>query len=363
MTRRYYYLGLSLLSLWGLTVRCGRQPAAPEQKGTLVLRVLFDHDAGSLPKGNTAIDQVTVTVRRFGDEQPGQAHAEGPIVLQQDLAIVVRAEGRFAEGTLKVPLEDREVNCFLVVVDAKERGAIVFTGSTTVCFYAGESSTQPVTVYVHRVGVPTVRISSPANNSTVDRRVVTVTGTIDDPTIRVALLILNNNISNPQFVAVLADTFRNEVILSPGKNTIRVEATNEAGTGFDEITVDFIGPAADIRVTLTWDTPNTDLDLWVTDPNQERVYFEHPVSEIGGELDDDDIDGYGPENFTLVQGKAIRGIYLVQVDYFSGSIPTNARITVTLREGSANQQVTQYGPHLFQSSSDSVWTVTRIQWP
>jgi hypothetical protein len=28
-----------------------------------------------------------------------------------------------------------------------------------------------------------------------------------------------------------------------------------------------------LRVVLTWDADNTDIDLWVTDPNGERAYY------------------------------------------------------------------------------------------
>lgn len=74
----------------------------------------------------------------------------------------------------------------------------------------------------------------------------------------------------------------------------------------------------DVQVTLTWDN-TSDLDLWVTDPYGEKIYWYHPYSASGGQLDVDDVNGYGPENIFWPTGAAPNGTYLVQVDYYSGS--------------------------------------------
>jgi len=83
----------------------------------------------------------------------------------------------------------------------------------------------------------------------------------------------------------------------------------------------------DVQVTLTWDTA-TDLDLWVTDPEGEVIYYGNPTSETGGELDRDDVDGFGPENVFWESGAAPAGEYKVEVDYFSGSPATNYTVLV-----------------------------------
>ena len=74
----------------------------------------------------------------------------------------------------------------------------------------------------------------------------------------------------------------------------------------------------DVQVTLTW-TNTADIDLWVTDPFGELIYWAHPSSASGGELDVDDRNGYGPENIFWPQGGAPTGTYIVDVDYYSGS--------------------------------------------
>ena len=74
----------------------------------------------------------------------------------------------------------------------------------------------------------------------------------------------------------------------------------------------------DVQVTLTWNN-TADLDLWVTDPYGETIYYAHPWSASGGQLDVDDIDGYGPENIFWPTGGAPSGEYQVRVDYYSGN--------------------------------------------
>lgn len=83
-----------------------------------------------------------------------------------------------------------------------------------------------------------------------------------------------------------------------------------------------------IKITLTWNT-TSDIDLWVTDPNGERIYYANPVSASGGFLDVDDTDGFGPENI-FWENNAPTGSYLVQVHYFAdnGQGPTNYNVQV-----------------------------------
>lgn len=76
------------------------------------------------------------------------------------------------------------------------------------------------------------------------------------------------------------------------------------------------GGAGDVQVTLTWDAA-VDLDLWVTDPSGERIYFGNRTSASGGMLDRDAMDGFGPENIFWNAGAAPAGSYTVEVDYYS----------------------------------------------
>lgn len=69
-----------------------------------------------------------------------------------------------------------------------------------------------------------------------------------------------------------------------------------------------------LRVVLTWDADNTDIDLHVIDPAGEEVFYSHPRSASGGDLSRDFTQGYGPEVFTIA--RPLPGTYRVQTNYF-----------------------------------------------
>ncbi len=70
----------------------------------------------------------------------------------------------------------------------------------------------------------------------------------------------------------------------------------------------------DLRVILTWDADNTDIDLWVTDPDGEKAYYGHRMTVQGGRMSLDFTGGYGPEEFSLKRAKP--GKYKVEAHYF-----------------------------------------------
>lgn len=70
----------------------------------------------------------------------------------------------------------------------------------------------------------------------------------------------------------------------------------------------------DLRVVLSWDSDNSDMDLWVTDPNGERAYYGNRLTYQGGQMSQDFTGGYGPEQFSLRDAKP--GIYRIEANYF-----------------------------------------------
>jgi Ca-activated chloride channel family protein len=70
----------------------------------------------------------------------------------------------------------------------------------------------------------------------------------------------------------------------------------------------------DLRAVLSWDADNTDVDLWVTDPNGERCYYGNPLSWQGGRMSQDATGGYGPEEFSLRHAKP--GTYRVEAQFY-----------------------------------------------
>jgi Ca-activated chloride channel family protein len=70
----------------------------------------------------------------------------------------------------------------------------------------------------------------------------------------------------------------------------------------------------DLRVVLTWDADNTDIDLWVTDPNGEHADYSHQLTYQGGRMSLDFTGGYGPEEFSLKKAKP--GTYKVEANFY-----------------------------------------------
>ena len=70
----------------------------------------------------------------------------------------------------------------------------------------------------------------------------------------------------------------------------------------------------DLRVVLTWDADNTDIDLWVTDPNGEKAFYSNRLTWQGGRMSLDFTGGYGPEEFSLKRAKP--GTYRVEAQYY-----------------------------------------------
>jgi PKD repeat protein len=164
-------------------------------------------------------------------------------------------------------------------------------------------------------------------------------------------------------------------------------------TVFDEIgklisgtvTVDTGGAvAAEMRIKLSWNTDDTDIDLHLIKPGGELwgpgdCYWDnlHPDWDDDGEyydpndpgnndendpyLDVDDMNGYGPEHITIHNPPA--GIYSVVINYWedNGHGPSDATVTVTLYEGATNEIVQTFGPHTM--SNNDYWEATTITMP
>lgn len=85
-----------------------------------------------------------------------------------------------------------------------------------------------------------------------------------------------------------------------------------------------------IRVVINWNSQNTDIDLWVTDPNGEKCFYSNPATAIGGRLSNDFTGGYGPEQFLLK--KALKGKYKIEADFYNDSSLTLAGPAAVLAE-------------------------------
>jgi len=86
----------------------------------------------------------------------------------------------------------------------------------------------------------------------------------------------------------------------------------------------------DLRVTIEWNTPATDVDLWVTEPNGERSMYSNPKTAIGGRLSNDMTAGFGPEEYLL--HRAPDGRFSVEADVYSAdALDPNGATILTAR--------------------------------
>jgi hypothetical protein len=105
------------------------------------------------------------------------------------------------------------------------------------------------------------------------------------------------------------------------------------------------GPPSDLRVTLTWNTDNTDLDLWVIEPSGEKCFYQNRTTKLGGTLTEDVTRGFGPERYQI--GRAAKGEYTIVIHYFNNNPnllagETNAHVVVTKYPGTPREEVLRY---------------------
>jgi len=140
-------------------------------------------------------------------------------------------------------------------------------------------------------------------------------------------------------------SFARPYAFAAGSNSVQVRSAD--GQASRRVQFLDLGAAqrARLRVVLNWDSPGTDLDLHVIDPQGEHCFYAHRVIAGGGALDVDVTTGYGPEIFATPQPR--RGTWQVYVNYFGGwggggdsARPvdlTVAQLTIITDEGTPNE--------------------------
>ncbi len=101
----------------------------------------------------------------------------------------------------------------------------------------------------------------------------------------------------------------------------------------------------DLRVVLSWDANDVDIDLWVIDPTGEVAIYSHSRTESGGHLSMDSTQGYGPEVFTIK--RALPGTYVVKAHYFAdhtqrvtGAVTAQVEFLTRFGNGESKRQAT-----------------------
>jgi hypothetical protein len=100
--------------------------------------------------------------------------------------------------------------------------------------------------------------------------------------------------------------------------------------------------SADLRVSITWNTDATDIDLHILEPDRTKVYYQATRSRNGGELSQDQTQGYGPERYQIA--KAPKGEFQVLVHYYRANPnllggETHVSVTITRHAGSDKEKV------------------------
>ncbi len=140
-------------------------------------------------------------------------------------------------------------------------------------------------------------------------------------------------------------SFERPYAFAAGSNSVQVRSADGQATRRVQFVDAGSTQRARLRVVLNWDSPGTDLDLHVIDPQGEHCFYAHRVIAGGGALDVDVTTGYGPEIFATPAPR--RGVWQVYVNYFGGwggsaeggrpADLTVAQVTVITDEGTPHE--------------------------
>ena len=241
------------------------------------------------------------------------------------------------------------------------------------------------------------------DGGTTSYRTMTISGTIEAPTIATALstgtiVAATVEVNGNQISLNLTNlgtyySFSGSIELFRGTNTIIIRNVDSQGTIYasNPLTVTCTAAAVAIHIQLTWDKDGTDVDLHLIKPggafakspgtDASDCAFSNKTPDwdgdgvrntvLGGPINDaqdpaldiDDVNGYGPEN-TVIQTPA-DGVFTVKAYYWSdhsygSTIPT---VKVWINESLIKTYVynaASLGEFVGTGSSHSLWTPCTI---
>lgn len=118
----------------------------------------------------------------------------------------------------------------------------------------------------------------------------------------------------------------------------------------------------DLRVVMTWEADNTDIDLWVFDPNNEKCYYKNRYTDIGGFLSRDFTRGYGSEEFLL--RKAPKGTYKVKAHFYGNHrqiLSSSVTVFVDIFTHYGTKQQTKKSMHLRLRSQNDLQDIGEVE--
>jgi len=86
-----------------------------------------------------------------------------------------------------------------------------------------------------------------------------------------------------------------------------------------------------LRIVMSWDADETDIDLHVLEPNGEEAFYGHRRTAEGGLVSEDVTTGYGPEEYLKKELES--GVYKVLTNYFAShqtALTGPATVTATV---------------------------------
>ena len=85
-----------------------------------------------------------------------------------------------------------------------------------------------------------------------------------------------------------------------------------------------------VRIVLSWDADETDIDLHVLEPEGEEAFYSNRRTAAGGFVSEDVTTGYGPEEYLRKEGK---GIFKILTNYYAShqtALTGPATVTATV---------------------------------
>jgi uncharacterized protein YfaP (DUF2135 family) len=116
------------------------------------------------------------------------------------------------------------------------------------------------------------------------------------------------------------------------------------------------------------------VDLYVVAPDDEEaslLYQDTLTTKIGGQMTAGMVNERKYESFILPSGKAIKGNYLIKVNYYSDGQaigqPINANVTVSINENTPQRMMKHFGLHTIKKNGlvdpEAWWVVTLVFLP
>ncbi len=117
----------------------------------------------------------------------------------------------------------------------------------------------------------------------------------------------------------------------------------------------------DISVVLTWEDPEADIDMHITEPGGEKVNFSHRESKAGGLLYYDVRNGLGPEIYTL--GEAPKGELSLGLVYYAGTAKEVPVTMTVMRNAGAPEETREVFEVVLRGANpDVLKPVTKLQY-